>query len=190
MTVDLSTLDQYYSGGSTALDWPTDHRTFNAPQDDVAEAVLACVRSTEQSLVLSMYSFTYAPLISAVTDLVQSGLPALVVLDSSCYENEEEQRNLAPLMACRGMESLRLSVGTSEVDRQIVHRKVFVADGELVVGGSFNWTTDATEEDNQVTVGLWPVDAAYLTSCIETTYQFQMANDPQPAQGEADGEGD
>lgn len=175
---DLTPLDQY-AATPFAPGYPADHRTFNAPTDQVAAAVQAVVDSTQSSLVLAMYSFTLPALIAAVVAKIQTGIPALVVLDSSEFADAHEKEALAPLLALIGTGNLRLSVGTAEDGEDIMHRKIFVADNSVVITGSFNWTDSACKEDNQTTIGIWPSDAALLRASIERTYAYQIANQPQ-----------
>jgi phosphatidylserine/phosphatidylglycerophosphate/cardiolipin synthase-like enzyme len=176
---DLSVLDQY-AETAFAPGYPTDHRTFSAPTDNVPGAIQAVVESTTSTLVVAMYSFTHPSLVAAVCQVIAWGCPTLVVLDSSEFSGKSEQAAIAPLLAKIGQPNLRLSVGTAEDGSDIMHRKVAVIDGSVVVTGSFNWTESATREDNQTTIGIWPSDAALLTASIESTYAWQIAHCPQP----------
>lgn len=176
---DLSGLDSF-AATPFPPGYPATHRTFSAPADDVLNAVGTVVNSTTSTLVIAMYSFTHPALVTDVVDQIKKGLPTLIVLDSSEFGGASEQAAIAPLLACRGMANLRLSVGTAEDGRDIMHRKVAVVDGALIVTGSWNWTESAMREDNQTTIAITPSDAARLTASIEATYAWQMAHCTQP----------
>ena len=177
---DLSVLDQF-AARPFAPGYPADHLTFNSPTDNVEGAVAFVVGAATTSQTLAMYSLTHPALIAAFVAQVKAGLPSLAVLDSSEFASENEQRQLAPLLACRGMPNFRMSVGTAPDGSDISHWKVYVADASVIITGSFNWTESACRENNQCTVGIWPSDAALMTAQIEAAYAWQMAHETQPS---------
>ena len=176
---DLSVLDQY-AADPFPPGYPTDHRLFCAPRDNCHDALVYVLGTFQSSFVLAMYGYTDPGLVQATIDVVNSGIPSLVVLDSSEL-TATEARVLVPLLALRSTaKNLRLSVGTSE-DDAIMHDKVVVGDGSIVCTGSTNWSLSGEgKQDNHLVVGIWPSDAAKLTTRLEAVYAYQMSHCTQP----------
>lgn len=174
----LATLDQFAETPFPST-YPPDHRTFNAPGDKCATACVAVIESVTKTQVLAMYSFTCSELVTAVVAKIKAGIPTLAVFDLSEFNNASEQRSIAPLLACIGMPNFRLSVGTAPDGHDISHWKIYIADEETCVTGSFNWTNSAQLETNQCTIANWPTDAKLFRNAIEAVYSFQITHQPQ-----------
>ena len=177
---DLSVLDQY-AKAPFAPGYPTDHRLFCDPDDNSHDCLNYVLGAFQSSLVLGMYGLTDSVLLATLCVQVKTGIPCLVVLDSAQYAGATEKANLAPLLALRATQpNLRLSIGTSQL-RAIMHDKVLVGDGSIVVTGSTNWSDSGEEkQNNNLIVSISPFDAAKFTAQLEAVYAYQMANCPQP----------
>jgi phosphatidylserine/phosphatidylglycerophosphate/cardiolipin synthase-like enzyme len=155
---DLSGLDRYKAGPTVGAK-PGDPRTFFSPVDEVHKAIMAVLRSTSKSLVISMYGFDdqeYADLIKE--KLQNPGVFVQLTLDSSQASGVHEKA----LLAEENYPASSVAVGRSERGA-IIHLKLAIVDGFNVIDGSTNWSASGeTLQDNQCTIH---GDLAFANEC-------------------------
>lgn len=141
-------LDKFRQGGFPD-DYPTNVRTFYSPVDDVHGALLAVVESARQSLVVALYGFDDDEIADAIKrKLADENIQVLLTLDSSQAAGKHERE----ILARENYPASIVAVGRSERG-QIMHLKLLIIDGLIVVNGSTNWSQSGESlQDNQLSV--------------------------------------
>jgi phosphatidylserine/phosphatidylglycerophosphate/cardiolipin synthase-like enzyme len=128
--------------GGAALDAPkvTDAtiQVYFSPNGDCTEAVVEALGQAKQTILVQAYSFTSAPIATALVDAHKRGVRVEVVLDKS---QRTEKYSSADFLAHAGIPT------RIDAQHRIAHNKVMVIDGAVVITGSFNFTKGA-EHDN------------------------------------------
>jgi phosphatidylserine/phosphatidylglycerophosphate/cardiolipin synthase-like enzyme len=111
---------------------------YFSPEDGVAQYVLAQLKAAKTSIRFMTFSYTAAPIASAMLERARAGLLVQGVF---------ETQNAAGTGAVFG----RLKAGGIDVltdgNCYILHHKVIVIDERIVITGSYNFTSSA-ERDN------------------------------------------
>lgn len=143
-----SDLDRFRQGGYPP-DYPPNMRTLYAPVDDVHGALLALVKSAQQSLVVAMYGYDDDEVADAIkAKLADGNVQVLLTLDSSQAGGKHERE----ILAREDYPASIVAVGRSE-HGAIMHLKLLVIDGLIVVNGSTNWSDGGERlQDNQLSV--------------------------------------
>lgn len=167
---DLSVLDQFRS---TPLPpgYPQDVRTLYSPVDDVKGALLFLIGSAQAEVDVAMYGFADPDLAHALRLLLAN--PAVRVqltLDSSQAAGAHERE----ILAAEAFPNSSVAVGCSEHGR-IMHMKLMIIDGTVLVSGSTNWSGAAEHlQDNELTVTISPARAAEARQRINTIHQHML----------------
>ena len=101
-------------------------------------AIIRILDKAEKSILVQAYSFTSAPITSALARAHKKGVEVQVILDKS---QETAKYSSADLLINAGIETL------FDAAHDIAHNKVMIIDHGTVVTGSFNFT-NAAEERN------------------------------------------
>lgn len=137
------------------------------PELDPEPALLAILQKAKKKIRFSTYSFTLANIAEALIAAHLKGLDVLGVGDANEWSIANSQ--YAGLLAA----GVPLKQWGSEW--RLNHEKVAVVDDDVVVLGSFNWTTQAETENNEVLVVMSGIQvsrvlAPTLTAQIEAAY--------------------
>lgn len=153
---DLSVLDQFKVQGFPPS-YPANHRTFFSPVDDVHGCLKYLLGAAQKSLVVCMYGFDDPELADVLkSKLLSPNVFVQLTLDSSqaggATEKEILRKEDYPISS--------VAVGRSEKGA-IMHLKLCILDGVVVVRGSTNWSGGGeTKQDNELTV----VSDAYIAA--------------------------
>lgn len=171
--MNISDLDKY-KAVPVAKDYPADRRTFYAPIDDVHGVIMAVLRSTQHSMILSMFGFTDVEAAAVVDELLEN--PAIycqVTLDKTQYFGHTESEVLKVLRD--DLASNSVAIGTSE-HGEIIHRKMLIAD-DFVVMGSTNWSLNGEQrQDNELTVIQSAVVAAEARHVLDLSHSKALTD--------------
>jgi phosphatidylserine/phosphatidylglycerophosphate/cardiolipin synthase-like enzyme len=115
------------------------------PGEDCTERIVKALGEATASIVLQAYSFTSASIAKAPVDAKKCGVRVEAILDKS---NRTDKYSAADFLANSGILTL------IDAQHAIAHNKVIIINGEIVIGGLFNYTRAAQDkhaEDVEIT---------------------------------------
>lgn len=106
---------------------------------DPARAIEDAVRAARKSILVQAYEITPGPLVAALVEAHRRGVDVRAIVD---YRQLTDRRNHDDAFAVEHLGAAGIPV---LVDRPpgLMHDKVMIIDGEVVVTGSFNYTYSA-----------------------------------------------
>lgn len=136
---------------------------YFAPEDDVTTAMIDALRSADSHIRIMTFSFTLDDVRDVILAEAASGVQVEGIFDS--LQATRPFSELIPLH-CAGL-PMRTDGG-----RFILHHKVFIIDDDTVVTGSFNFSANATEaNDENLLIIQDPVLAAQFIAEFERRWQ-------------------
>jgi len=142
--------------------------TYFAPEDRVAERLLAALSSAQTVVRFMAFQFTSEPLANALIGLVGRGVAVQGVIEARSVSDPYNQYD-------------RLQAGGVNVwldgNPYIMHHKVILIDDETVVLGSYNFTASAevNNDENVLIIRDPEVAAAFLAEYGRVLQQAQTA---------------
>jgi len=126
-----------------------------APEDQVISRLIPLVNGAERSIRFMAFAFTDEPLGAAVRTRAKAGVDVKGIFETRSSETEFSQ--LSPFY-CADM-AVR-----QDGNPGMLHHKVFIVDDNIVVTGSFNFSENADEsnDENMVIVTHRDIAAEYL----------------------------
>lgn len=154
---DLTVLDRFKVGGFPP-GYDANVRRFWAPIDDVHGVEMFTVQSVRRSYDLAMFGFDDEEKADAIHLLMQQPhIHVRLTLDGTQAGGVHEKL----ILAHEKYPNNAVAIGSSEHGR-IMHEKVEIIDGVILVGGSTNLSMAAERlQDNELTVRFAPLE------CIE-----------------------
>lgn len=114
--------------------------TLFAPQDKVAERIVARVREARSSIIFMAFQFTSDPIGDAMIERARSGVKVAGVVERTGSETQfAEFRKLQ----AAGIEVYQ------DGNPYIMHHKVIVIDGRIVLLGSYNFSENADRNNDE-----------------------------------------
>jgi len=148
---DLTVLDSYRAGAPYPPGYPADVRTLYSPVDDVHGALAYLIMAAQHEILVAMFGFDDDALAAALKQrMADPNVHVQLTLDKSQAGGVHEHK----LLEAEAYPNTSVAIGSSEHGR-IMHMKLLVIDGSVLVSGSTNWS-DAAEhlQDNELTVAL------------------------------------
>jgi phosphatidylserine/phosphatidylglycerophosphate/cardiolipin synthase-like enzyme len=105
---------------------------------DPTQTVIQALDSAQHQILVQAFSFTSAPIATAIVDARKRGVDVRVILDKS---NVRRGYSSAKFLEHANVPVL------IDAQHAIAHNKVMIIDGQTVITGSFNFTK-AAEQDN------------------------------------------
>jgi phosphatidylserine/phosphatidylglycerophosphate/cardiolipin synthase-like enzyme len=133
--------------------------SYFSPQDGVADRVAARLRQAKQSIHFMAFSFTNKTIGKAVSDRAKAGVQVAGVFETTGSETQYSEFGR--------MRRLKLDV-LQDGNPYLMHHKVFIIDGATVIFGSFNFTGNAEEQNDE---NLLIVDDPRLAQAFEAEFQ-------------------
>jgi phosphatidylserine/phosphatidylglycerophosphate/cardiolipin synthase-like enzyme len=125
------------------------------PGENCTDAIVQALGDAERTILVQAYSFTSAPIAKALLDAHKRGVQVQVILDK---DNRMDKYSAADFLANQGVPT------TIDAAHAIVHNKIIIIDGEMIITGSFNFTKAAQEKNAENLLIIWdPALAAQYT---------------------------
>ena len=129
--------------------------SYFAPEDQVAEKVLALVKEAEESIRFMAFSFTHDGLGNAMMNQDEAGLTVQGVFEERGADLEYSE--FGRMYSAQPRMDVRLDGNT-----YMMHHKVIILDNETVVLGSFNFSKSADEMNDENVLVIYDRDIASL----------------------------
>jgi len=130
------------SGGTTprlTIDGITVENYF-APEDKVAEKIMAHLQQARTRIVFMAFSFTDDDIGAVIRERARAGIPVQGVFEKTGSETAFSEYTR--------MKALHLDV-LQDGNPYLMHHKVFIIDGKTVLLGSFNFSKNAEENNDE-----------------------------------------
>jgi phosphatidylserine/phosphatidylglycerophosphate/cardiolipin synthase-like enzyme len=113
---------------------------YFAPEDAVVPAIIAALQRARRSIRFMAFSFTIDEIANVMAEKKAAGLTVQGIFESTGSEQEASE---LPLMFCNGIDVRQ--DGTSF----FLHHKVMIIDNNTVIVGSFNFSANATNSNDE-----------------------------------------
>lgn len=127
-----------------------------SPKQGAEELVLKVINSSTKSLRVAAYSFTSAPVVSALLAAHKRGVEVAVIVD---YRNNFVE-GCSDRGACKGKHAVSTLVNAGipvrVIDKYaIFHHKFVLADSKHIELGSFNYSASAATRNAENAMAIW-----------------------------------
>ena len=146
-------------------------QVYFSPEDDVMNRIIPIVRGAQSSIRFLAFSFTDYPLAQAMIDRAGRGVDAAGVYEKVGSETESSE--------LRTFFCAKVPV-RQDGNPRFLHDKLIVVDNRYVITGSFNFSTNATESNDENVVIIDNPDIANLYM-QEFGRIWNIATEPEPA---------
>lgn len=130
-------------------------KIFFSPDGGIMEEIIAQIDQANNYVDIAMYSFTSEPIAEALVRAKERGISVRILLDklqaAGAYSQYQYLLN-------SGIEAI------TDVHSGIMHNKIAIIDGRILLTGSFNWTKSA-EEKNEENLFLFIDEAEIIRIC-------------------------
>ncbi len=141
---------------------------YFAPEDKVASKIIARLSQARKTIDFMAYSFTDDNIGKAVMDRAQAGVQVRGVFETTGSETRFSEYG--------AMKAAGLDVW-QDGNPYLMHHKVFIVDGQTVIFGSFNFSQNANEENDE---NLLIVDDATLAQAFTAEFERVLAQAKNP----------
>ena len=163
----------YWKGRIGVLTTTDNRQLYASPQDDTQTAFLNFIQTAEKQVLIADYSFNLIQLETILPTLKSRGVEVRLALDRSQSRGKTEKGVIAELQSA----GIDMVIGTSS-KHQIMHDKFAVIDTRTIYG-SWNFTKNASAEDNFFIIDPNPQVSAWFASVWNNIYDWIKANEPQ-----------
>ncbi len=126
---------------------------YFAAEDDVVGRILAEISGATETIRFMTFSFTRDDIGEALLARVEDGIIVQGVFETT---GSETQFSEMPRLLCAGLDVRQ------DGNRGVLHHKVFIIDDQTVLTGSFNFSNNATESNDENMVIIRNADIAGL----------------------------
>jgi len=126
---------------------------YFASENEVIDVLLAEVGNAQTSIRFMTFSFTRDDLGEAILDRAEAGVDVQGVFETTGSETQYAEM---PRMLCAGLDVRQ------DGNNGILHHKVFIIDESTVITGSFNYSNNAVESNDENVLIIRDADIAAL----------------------------
>ena len=141
-----------------------------APEDEVVEHLLPYLENAQSSIRFLAFSFTQDAMGEAIRNRDKAGVDVMGVFEKTGSSSEYSELGK---MYCAGMAVRR------DENPSFLHHKVIVIDERIVITGSFNFSDNANESNDENVLIIDDPDVASLY-IQEFNRIWAMSSDPEP----------
>ena len=134
--------------------------TMFFPSEDNVEKLKNYIYKTKKILKICVFNFTNNQLRNAVLDVWDTGAEVKIITDDETMKN---RGNDIQFLVDKG-----IPVRTDNSERNHMHNKYIVVDNKFVVTGSFNWTVQAVDSNQE---NLLVVDHPYYIHQYDENFE-------------------
>lgn len=131
-------------------------QAFFCPEDSCAQKVIDEISLAQSSIDVAIYSFTLDSIADSLLEAKARGVKVRIIMDrlQAASDYSEDER----------LESNGIEVKISSKTSGIMHNKFLVVDNKLVLTGSFNYSRNADEfnDENLVLIGKKEIVQGFL----------------------------
>jgi len=124
---------------------------YFAPEDEVVPAMIDAINTADESIRFLAFSFTLDDVAQAMLTRAVDGVDVAGIFETTGSETRFSE--LTPLF-CAGLEVRQ------DGNPFILHHKVFIIDNETVITGSFNFSANATDSNDENLIIIQDADLA------------------------------
>lgn len=145
---------------------------YFSPDDGAEQALINLVAQAQQSIHIMIFSYTYDAIGDAVLERFNAGVEVAAIFEGRGANTEYSE---CPRMLAEGMDA------RVDSNPRTFHHKVIIVDGQIVATGSFNFSENATNSNDENLVIIHSPEIAQL---YEEEFARQMALAIVPQGGE------
>lgn len=123
-----------------------------SPEEDV-------INNAKEELNIAIYNLDNENIVEAISAAAERGVSIKIIADGENTENKDSKKIIDELEAL----NIPVKINTDEK----MHIKLTISDNETVVTGSFNYTKDSAEDNQEI---LLTVSDSKLTSAMNDTF--------------------
>jgi phosphatidylserine/phosphatidylglycerophosphate/cardiolipin synthase-like enzyme len=127
-------------------------------QNDPERELISTINSTEKELKIAIYNLDHENIAGAIPAAAARGVSIQIIADGENAANKDSKKILNDL------EDLDIPIKIDENNK--MHMKLTISDSQTVVTGSFNYTKDSAEDNQEILVTV--KDAGFASSMAET----------------------
>lgn len=136
---------------------------YFAPEDEVMEKVLKIVSKSEKSIHFMAFSFTDDKLGNEMKLLMKKGVDVSGIFETKGADTKASE--------CKKLVDNKATIGL-DGNPYTFHHKVIIVDGKAVIFGSFNFTSNADNENDE---NLLIIHSENLAAQFEQEFQRRLA---------------
>lgn len=128
-------------------------------QGSPEEELIDVINSAKEELNIAIYNLDNENIVEAISAAAERGVSIKMIADGENTENKDSKKIFDELEAL----NIPVKINTDEK----MHIKLTISDNETVVTGSFNYTKDSAEDNQEI---LLTVSDSTLTSAMNDTF--------------------
>lgn len=126
---------------------------YFTPSNACENNIIYLLNNAKQQIDIAVYSITNDNLVSAIKDAHKRGIKIRILTDKTQAENTSSKT--------AHLRNAGLNIKVHSKHR-IEHNKFVVIDNQVVMTGSYNWTTSATLKNSENCLKIWNDDTTVL----------------------------
>jgi len=150
-------------------------KSLFSPKDDIQAEIIKEVNNAKESILMAIYGFHLPPLTDLLIKKHREGIKVQCILDLSQSRGKAEKPEVEKLKKAK----VDIVIGTSPKAHQIMHEKGLCIDGHHVITGSYNFSTSAAKQVNNMDFIYSHDRAVWFTNFFNYLRDWIIKNEPQ-----------